>query len=240
MCMTKIVVLILISIILQNKTFADVICNPWETNVRSHHVRAYQRSDSTNVESAERSQHCRERIKGAAIWGNKFSDDVPALWPHKTEKFKKWTKEEQEKFLKAVSIQPAQLSSFSFNFVYRAEKSIWQGNPAANLPKEKILVLYDEFFKKDNLERIVTHELSHLLYETWSRDKILEFRRLSGWKLSKTPGIIIPPSNLIEDDSAIDVEEDFTNHIEFYFYEREKIEKRNKSIYDFIKNEIGK
>lgn len=236
----KYLVILFFLFFMNENSLADVVCNPWEIHVRSHPVRAYKKADGANVDGADRNEHCREKIKGATAWGNGFTNDIPALWPHKTEKFKKWTKDEKEKFLKAVSVQPDRLSRFNFTSLYRAEKSIWTGNPAANLPKQKILVLYDEFFKMPNPERVLTHELAHLLYLTWSRDKIMEFEKLSGWKLSKTSGPMIPPNNLLKEDSAIDVEEDFTNHIEFYFHDRKKIEKNNRSIYDFIKNEIGK
>jgi hypothetical protein len=155
-------------------------CSEFEFLIKAHEVQAYQRSDGTHVSSASKNDYCREYFIGTKSWVKGFRDYQLQHWPY-PERFKKWTKLEKEIILKIISNWPDIYQKWKGAVIHRAEKSIFENNPGASLPKANAIILYDNFFKQINRESILAHELAHIHILQLDPDKMRTILKQSGW-----------------------------------------------------------
>ena len=215
---------------------SELPCEPWQVLVKKHPVKAHVREGKVAVKKTIRKTHCREKWKNADVWGPILSDSKPLFWPNKEEVFKSWSKIEKETLLDVLSKLPNWLN-ISVSAFYRAEKSKYQNNPASSLTLTKEIVFYDSFFTLKNQLAVVAHEFSHLLFSSLTDKEKIQFEKLSGWKQMLQEGklTILSPSKLLQPDSEDSVEEDFSNYIESYIVNPDKVKKFNSNLYDFLK-----
>ncbi|MDH4467508.1 MAG: hypothetical protein QE271_05570 [Bacteriovoracaceae bacterium] len=108
--------------------------------------------------------------------------------------------------------------------------------------KIKIASLYDQFFKATNKKEIIAHEFSHLHYEKWNKKDLEEFARLSGWTYKRENEKIVdfPPEKLIQADSDLDKEEDFSNYFGLFMTTPEVVKNHNPKVYEFFNKRFKK
>ena len=126
-----------------------------------------------------------------------------------------------------------QIENYTFR---RAAKSIHVGNPATSELTKKTIILYDIFSTYKDKLGVIGHEASHFVFQELTDLEITEFEKLSGWEIvTKDRKVyVVPPKNLLRPDSAINNEEDFTNHAEMYISDPVKLKKTNPKIYEFF------
>lgn len=203
--------LLLIAIYLP-KVYA-IECSWWQTKYSAAIVDKHPRK-KTIVREHPRREYCRDKWKDAGVYIKQFKDIIPSSWPHKEELFKSWTKEETRVVLEILERLPDWGHKEKYQF-HRAKNSVTKSNPATSDIKDGLIVLYDEFFKRPKKEVILVHEFGHHLYNNFSEDDKNEFAVKSGWHLNidKNGQVFeLPPEKLILEDSALNKEEDFTNH----------------------------
>lgn len=197
----------------------------------------YYRGDGTHVSAAKVSEHCRNyrKLSPPKIV---FKEKMPEGWPHKKEVFKKWTEEEKEQIRKAITKLPKILTHIGSIILHRANRSEAKNNPATSAPEEKIIVIYDNG-PDPKIERVIAHELSHILYTKYlSDDEIDAYEGVARWQ--KVNNIFVVSRNkFTAEDGKTSPEEDFSNNIEFYLFEKDKL-KENKEIYQWIKEFMEK
>jgi hypothetical protein len=164
------------------------------------------------------------------------------------EKFKKWTEEEREMVLDALSEIPEILWSNSTVNVYRMRKSeTSMGNTATSA--EGIIVLYDAAFSAISptrpLPRVLAHELAHEMYRRFSNKQIgsylegtswfsLDFTENEGdgqWKTNRT--------KFVEMDGSESPDEDFANNIEYFIFNPTKLRLFSPNIHTWIDHHYG-
>jgi hypothetical protein len=215
-------------------------CQWWQSKVRGSVIPQHPRKGHT-VSKHPRQEHCRERWKGADLHITQFKDDPIPGWVNKGETFKKWNRPEIQTILDLLPKLPpwAKVGLYTFR---RADKSIHQGNAATSELTKKTIIFYDAFFTYKDKLGAIGHEASHFVFQELTNPDISEFEKLSGWKI-ETKGrkvYVVPPSNLLMPDSAIDSEEDFTNHAEIYISNPDKLKKINPRIYEFFLKRLPK
>ena len=200
----------------------------------SHQVNAHQRSGST-VSSHPRQEHCREKWRHSDKITSSFQNTRPEVWTDQ-EKFKQWKQLEIAEILKAYEKMPEWLLFLQKSF-HRAEKSTILKNPAASDKRTDSITIYDEFYKRQNKEAIIAHELAHLLYKKLSVSEITTFTDLAGWTLKVEGNQVfeVPPAIVLISDSTINKEEDFANPIEIYFTDPNKLKNHNLKLFEFFK-----
>ena len=209
-------------------------CLWWQSKVSSHQVSSHQRNGST-VSSHPRQEHCREKWKYSDKIVSSFQNSRPEIWTDQ-ERFKQWTQSEIAEVLKAYEKMPKWLLFLQKSF-HRAEKSIIPNNPAASDKRTDTITIYDEFYKRQNKEAIIGHELAHLLYKKLSVSEITLFTDLAGWTLKVEGSKVfeVPPPIVLINDSKLNKEEDFANLIEVYFTDPNKLKNHNLKLFEFFK-----
>ena len=210
-------------------------CEWWQAKVSTHIVREHERGNS-KVATYERNEHCREKWNNADKYIKQFKNTSIDDWPHKTERFKRWTQNEIKLMLKILSKLPSWAEVENYNFS-RVTRSISMGNTATSELASKSIVFYDLFFEKKNKSSIIVHEASHHLYAKLNSQVIVEFLELSGWTIQTTKdGKIfeIPPKKPIKIDSSLGKDEDFANHLESYFENPRNYKLSHPKLYDFF------
>jgi hypothetical protein len=209
-------------------------CEWWQTKVRAHKVSSHDRNGS-QVTPHPRKEHCRERWKNSDLHIKNFINSPIIGWPHQ-EKFKKWTRQEMRTVLEVLSILPDWTESKKYS-LYRAGDSIRKGNSATSEIRNSAIVLYDSFFKEKHKASLLVHESAHHLFQKVSINEMNEFATLSGWTISVSEDrkvYEVPPKKLINPDSALNKEEDFSNHLEKFYLDPKKYIKQYPQIYEFF------
>lgn len=144
-------------------------CRKGKHWVETHFRSGYLRHDGVRVKSTQVLGHCRKNPRGYEQWHRTLSNQRPKLWGYQKEKSKKWTVEEVQRLYDAISVLPQKLLALKNVKFYRMSESKDIGNPGTSNSTD--IVLYDQAFKyQDSLAQILSHELSHILYDTLSLD----------------------------------------------------------------------
>lgn len=203
-----------------------VTCPSGQHWVQAHHRNAYSRTDGTHVSAADVSAHCQDNPPSYAKWKDrlKSSVDLPA-WGKK-EKAKNWMEGERERAFEALAEVPSSILAESVKSIYRSEKSSeYEKNPAAG--DSGYIVLYDHAFDRDtNLTRIFVHEFAHEVFRQIPNDLRRKYADEAGW-IRTGDGQSYLPGRLdyVEEDGPSSITEDFSNNIEYFIFDRKKLQK---------------
>lgn len=218
------------SCLIFSKAFASPPpCKPWQILVKQHHVNEHNRDLTTHVNAYNKDSYCRAKFHNSDFWG-------PKLFLKKSE----WKKHELLTVLELLASLPSYLE-IEINSFRRQSKSEIDKNPASSNLSDKSITLYDLFFneKLTPQKLILAHELGHFLFIKLSPDEQQEFVVAAGWRLGNlnlaTRKIeLIRPAKLLKEDSALEPEEDFANHLEIYYSNPLLIKKHNTNAYNFF------
>lgn len=207
---------------------------------RAHERSSYYRSDGTFVSAAKVKASCVEKRFGHDFWIRLLKGGKPKDWPHK-ETATKWSDNEKERVLEALSVLPEIFQLKSLKGIYRLSKSKDFPNPASHAPN--IVVLYDSAFEnKRNLARIVSHELAHQIYQQLSAEDRRDYGRVAEWSTEIIGSLVyidLKRSGYVEEDSKKDPDEDFANNIEYFLFNRKELEKKSPKVHGWLKRQFG-
>jgi hypothetical protein len=229
--------------LLEANTAGAQSCPKGDHWVSFHYRNAYYRYDGVFVSSTEVSGHCRENPRGYDKWHSRLSNGRPSIWGYKGEKSKKWKVEEVERVFEALSALPENILNQYVKNIHRMHKSVHEGNSATTNFDE--VVLYDAAFaQKQNLARILAHELAHVVYMNFPDSKRTSYEKDSDWINLDVGGgktITIPRHGrkFVEKDGELSPDEDFANNIEFYLFEPEALKEKSNAVYLWIQKTFG-
>lgn len=208
-------------------------CNWWQFKVREHSVRQHQRNGHV-ISKHERVEHCKERWPRADLYSPYLSNSKPSQWPF-NEHFKPWTYLQAEIISKELD-KISKLINLKLITFHRASSSIIKGNPSTTNIINNQIIIYDSFFTKKDKNRILIHELGHIIYTNLAAQDKDEFEKSSGWHLDIINGKVfnIPPTNPIISDSKTSPDEDFANYYELFFINPKLVEKHNNKVFIFL------
>lgn len=211
--------------------------------VRAYHRRAYFRADGTPVRESFVKAHCQNNPKSYKLWRDKLKNVRPTNWPdaNAREKLKNWSDEEIERVLEALNDLPEILWVEAIQSISRMDKSVHAGNSGSGTPGH--IVLYDDAFVKDkNLARIISHELAHAYYnEKLTKDGKREFNTMNGWYTLEESDVNWKSVGriFVEPDGDLSPEEDFTNNIEYYLFNKAKLRSVTPTAVEWIQHHFG-
>lgn len=223
-----------------SKPKASEVCPFGKHWVQAHHRNAYSRADGTHVSAADVSAHCQDNPPSYAKWKDRLKSSVVLPAWAKNEKAKKWTEEERERVIEAISELPPSILIESVKSIYRSGKSSQhEKNPAAG--DSGFIILYDRAFGSgNNLPRIIAHEFSHEVFRQIPNDLRRKYADEAGW-IREGDGKSYLPGRLdyVEEDGRSSVTEDFANNIEFFIFERKKLKETAPKVDAWIQKMFG-
>ncbi len=218
-------------------------CGIGETEVREHVRKSYQKKSGEAVSKSIVTEHCREIFKKSKEWLSSLKDGAPLNWPLKREKFGKWTISERKILEERLSLLPDFVLDRNPSGIYRGFLSRNLENPAISNNETKAIIIYDPFFSEIELlqQKIISHEVGHFIFRELTTEQISEFRKLSGWSVERNQVYkLVPPIQVIAEDSRDSIDEDFANNLEFYSLDEEGLKKFNPKMLNFFKNNFPK
>ena len=213
-------------------------CPAGEHWVRAHFRRAYIRADGIAVSAAHVSAHCHENPASYAAWAARLRSGLPPGWKSRGEQPIAWSEEERQRVLEALSYLPKELLVSSVEGLYRLRRSLlYAVNPAAGLGDN--IALYDPAFDpKQNLARVLAHELAHKLYRQFTVADAKSYNSAAEWRVLKTPSgetFFLPMrEHYVEEDGKEGPDEDFINNIEYFPFNPRMLRKLSPKVYDWI------
>lgn len=215
------------------KTFFTLACLPSEIHIRDQWIEAYAKEDGTKVSGHLRSEHCRE-IKGH----NYFQDSSSKGFRNFKGKFKAWNSAEKKLLNNELEKLPLWLKKYKIANFLRA--SIHEGNsknPALTYPDSKTIILFDAFFNSSDNKQILLHEISHIAVWDIDPNELQSFFISSGWtyKREESPQ---PPQKVIIPDSSHSPGEDFSNWVEMYYSNPNRLKEFNPKAFSILEGII--
>jgi hypothetical protein len=188
-------------------------------------------------------QRCKEfcgKPSPCAALGTKLKDGRPKGWIPKIEKTKKWTPEERQRAIRALSSLPEELQVYVKGF-YRMDASFLGDNPGEQ--KKGNIALYDSAFgDKYVLPQVMAHELSHSLYDRLLKKDRASFLDAADWRKSSRGNqnrVGRPKETFIKPHGMDSPSEDFSIDIEYYLFDPERLKKVTPRVYDWIQTNYG-
>ncbi len=225
---------------------AALECPPSCFHVRGHPRSAFYRADGTFVKATHVSESCREKNAVYNRWASRLKNGFPSGWENKTEKPTKWTEEQRERVLEALSELPEALQEALIKRIYRFSKSVFYPNPASENDDLMVVALYDSAFNKDrNLARVISHEFAHSIYLHLSNHDGDSYRRSVGWvdtELDKSMTMTLwkeRAGGYVADDGRQGPREDFANNLEYYLFEPDVLKGKTPKAFDWMKRHFG-
>ncbi len=218
-------------------------CPAGEHWVQAHHRNGYIRGDGVAVSATDVVAHCHPNPPTYSVWKDKLLNGLPPGWELKSEKSKPWTIAERERILEALALLPPALLNLPIKGIYRGVRSsLDNANPASG--NAGAIVIYDPaFMDKENLSRILAHELAHEEYRQLSDADRRNYSETAQWKTRQTPSgkqILVPMrESFSEEDRLESPGEDFSNNIEHHLYKPDALNSANPQISNWIRERYG-
>jgi hypothetical protein len=170
------------------------------------------------------------------FWEQKIKNGEPAQWPNISERTAQWTSQEKDLVLQALSKLPSIFKDKSLKGFFRKKKPIFLNFGTEATTSDGSIVIYDRAFNSSNpLDRVLAHELTHVLSEKTWFSKMNKYGNQMGWKPGRTrPGLFAKP------DARESLEEDFTVSIEFFLFEPQALKEKTPKAFNWIKGNFGK
>ena len=211
----------------------EKFCIKGEILIQSHYVNSYSRKNGVLVSGYFKNEYCRTSLYPNNVLS--FKPEKPQNWLL-NEKFKDWTNDEIEKFLKLLDSLPTIFKQQLLKSIHRGIISENPLNPASTLPFDGEIIIYDKFFKEKDQARILSHELAHLWYWTLTNNEKQTFGQLAGWSFDSKSHLRIKSKESIYPDSKDSPSEDFANNAEAYYYDFKKQHKFDLKLQDYFRN----
>ncbi len=215
------------------KPFLTLACLPNEIHIREQWIDTYTKEDGTLVSAHKRSEHCRE-IRGHRYFQDSNTEEIKGL---KT-KFKTWTDKEKSLMETEIENLPVWLKRYKLSKILRANEEIGNpNNPAMTIPATKTLIIFDKFFRTSKRRDVIVHEMAHIA--AWDIDPIIlkSFFLARDWKYQDA-GKIIPPAKTMIPDSKLSPSEDFSNSVELYYSDRQRLKNFNLKSFQILEEII--
>lgn len=221
-----------------HQLFAD-LCPDGTYKVRSHPRSSYYRTDGVFVSNSVVEEYCKN-YRSDGPHELIFNEKAPKRYPVKNEKFKKCTQSNTNQIAEIFSKLNKVLTSVGKIDIYCSERSIIHANnPASSFIEQKSIILYDLAFNA-NLEKIISHELAHFLWENLSDIEKNTYYETAEWREIKELKLYITKrSHFTASDGKTSPEEDFANNVEAFLYDRKNFDNNFIKISNLINIILG-
>lgn len=134
----------------------------------------------------------------------------------------------------------------------KALKSIVKGSKPADITSmtspaissDEYVILFPRAFdlSQEDLERVVSHEVSHLLISNEWSSLLSKYKQAVEWPSSSTDKgqLAIRPGQFVDADGKFSPEEDMANNIEYFIFEPSTLKSKCPKIFAWLQKTMGK
>jgi hypothetical protein len=221
---------------------APEACPKGQFHVRAHHRNAYIRSDGVAVKATYVQAHCKQLTAGVVYFLEKAKDGLPPNWPHRKEEASKWSEAEKARVIEVLEELPEVLLLKNVTGIYRLKKSKDLSNPASN--GGNMIILYDSAFDPGkSLGMIFVHELSHLIWDRFTREERNDYRLAAQWSIKKMGDSVYyweaRKKGYVLSDGKKSADEDFANNLEYYLYKPDNLKAITPLVHKWLEKKYG-
>lgn len=103
---------------------------------------------------------------------------------------------------------------------------------------DEFIILYPRAFSEpSNLERVIAHEVVHLLILKEWADSFKKYKEISGW--SGISGNEYRKGEFVEHDGKTSAEEDFANNVEYFLFDQVTLKNKSPNIFSWLQKNLG-
>ena len=214
------------------KIFANALsphCGEGQYLVREHYRSGYVRGDGVSISPTKVSAHCRN-------YATPTPPEIHFL-KKESQNSRPWPVGEKKRIQEALNKLPQVLTHIGKVTFYRGKKDRVRDNPASVNIEKKEITIYDSIYK-NNFERVIAHELAHILYRYLSDKEKQVYSNVAEWKEVGMEGkkvLVNTRKTIVQLDSGVSPDEDFANNLEYYLFDKKILERKNPKIYQWIK-----
>ena len=235
---------ILIILLIAESTPADEICKNW---FLKSHIDSTSNGcelkcsalpkDMTTFDCANQCpDFCQiKKCSSDSYWKKVIKNGRPAKWDFPLEKSVAWKEVEKERVLKSLSRLPAKFKSLTISGIFRMQVGEI-GNPGTT--SENNIVLYDRTFDGPfYADRIIAHEMSHVLYSSLSANQVNSYVKKMNWHF--TGGSWVRSGDFVDQNARLSPAEDFATNLEYFLFDSEKLKVATKAASQWFIDNFG-
>lgn len=153
--------------------------------------------------------------------------------------FKFFGSKENELVIKALSRLPKNFNPSSLKGIVKGTKPIdFTSLTTEATSTDEFVVLYPRAFNDPSiLDRIIAHEVVHVLMQKEWKALFIAYKQDVGWNTKK--GYEDREGGFVEADGKMSADEDFANNIEYYLFEPSKLKNKSPNIQKWIQKKMG-
>ena len=151
-------------------------------------------------------------------------------------KFKAFLPGEKGRIRDIIKKLPLMLTSFGTITFYRQKSGKVKSNPAVTDPEKQTITIYNSI-AEHSMERVVAHELAHILYHNLSDKEKDSYKNIAQWDSSEISNKVVTISVrkvFVAIDGIFSPDEDFSNNMEYYLFEKNTLKRKKPKIYNWI------
>ena len=155
------------------------------------------------------------------------------------EPFKPFSAKENALVTKALSRLPKNFNPSRLKAIVKGTKPVdFTSLTTEATSTDEFIILYQRAFNDPTtLDRIIVHEVVHILVQKEWRELFEAYKKDMGWNTSK--GYEDRKGEFVEIDGKMSPDEDFANNVEYYLFAPSKLKNKSSRIYKWIQKKMG-
>ncbi len=146
--------------------------------------------------------------------------------------------DEQESVTSALSKLPKSFQPMLLKAIVKGTRPHFTAPSSEAASTDEFIILYRRAFSEpSNLERVIAHEVVHvLILKEWA-DSFKKYKETSGW--SDVDGNGYRKGEFVEHDGKTSAEEDFANNVEYFLFDRTALKDKSPDIFSWLQKNLG-
>lgn len=145
---------------------------------------------------------------------------------------------EKESVKSALSKLPKSFQPMLLKAIVRGTRPHFTAPSSEAASTDEFIILYPRAFSgPSNLERVIAHEVVHVLILREWADSFKKYKEISGW--SSINGSEYRKGEFVEHDGKTSAEEDFANNVEYFLFDQNSLKDKSSNIFSWIQTNLG-
>lgn len=154
------------------------------------------------------------------------------------EPFQSVVGDEQKSVASALSKLPKSFQPTLLKAIVKGTRPHFTAPSSEAASTDEFIILYPRAFSEpSNLERVIAHEVVHvLILKEWA-DSFKKYKEISGW--SGINANEYRKGEFVEHDGKMSAEEDFANNVEYFLFDQTALKDKSPNIFSWLQKNLG-